>query len=374
MSGIDAGSRPLAATLLSFDDGTDGHPARGGQGVAVAGLARHLPGAGIAVTVCSSRRAPAGLGRARHGPTGRPALDFSVWLARRMAELQRRTRPDVWHAQGGPGGVLLPRRPPGAPLVYTANHTYRQAHGSRWVTRPLAALEGRGYRAAAHVLAISPSTALAVVTDHGVRPERVSVLAPGIDTARFRPPGPGDPPRDPATLLFCGRLEPVKGLARFCGLVDALAAERPDLTAVVCGDGPERPLATALAGRWPGRVAVTGRLGDEALAAQQRRATLCVMPSAYEGLGLVALEALASETGVVAHDVPGLRDLARAGVVLVPPDQPRDLADAVRRLLDDPTRRVAAAALGRAHVLAHHGWPDAARATAQVYRRVAERG
>lgn len=338
--------------------------------MAVAGLARHLPAAGVAVVVCSSRRAPAGLQWPGGGPTRRPALDFSWWLARQLPELARRTRPAVWHAQGGPGGVLLLRRPPGAPLVYTANHTYRQAHGGRWATRPLALLEGRGYRAAAHVLAISASTAQAVVSDHGVARDRVSVLAPGIDAALFHPPAPGE--REPATLLFCGRLEPVKGLAVFTALVDELAEERPQLRAIICGDGPERDRAAALARRWPGRVVVTGRIEDEQLAAQQRRATICIVPSAYEGLGLVALEALASGTVVVAHDVSGLHDLAAAGLLLVPPGRPRALGTVVRELLDDPARRDAAGAVGRAHVLAHHSWAEVARATSAVYRGVGE--
>ena len=364
----------LRALLLSFDDGTPAAPPLGGQGVAVAGLAGHLPAAGAAVTVCSSRRGPAGFVWPGGGPTGRPALDFSWWLARRLPRLGRLVRPQVWHAQSGPGGVLLLRLPAGAPLVVTANHTYRQAHGGWWATRPLAAVEGRGYRAAAHVLAISPSTAVRVVADHGVQPGRVSVVAPGIDTDRFRPPRDDEPDRDRATLLFCGRLDPVKGLRTFAALVDELALERPELRAVVCGEGPERGAAADLGRRWPGRVTVTGRLDDDALARCQRRATVCVMPSAYEGLGLVALEALSSETPVVAHDVSGLHDLGPAGVVLVPAGAPLALAAAVRTLLDDPGRRTALGARGRAHVLERHRWTEVAAATAAVYRRVAQAG
>src|SRR5207244_2342012 len=92
------------------------------------------------------------------------------------------------------------------PLVYTAHHTYRQAYSRRRVRRLLGGLEARSYRRAAMVLAVSPSTAAAVLA-LGVAPACVEVLAPGIEL-----PVVDGAIREPGRVLFVGRLEPEKGV------------------------------------------------------------------------------------------------------------------------------------------------------------------
>ncbi|HEX3474856.1 MAG TPA: glycosyltransferase family 4 protein [Kofleriaceae bacterium] len=161
----------------------------------------------------------------------------------------------------------------------------------------------------------------------------------GVDAARFAalPRAPSDPP----TVLCVARLVPIKG-------VDvALAAMRHVRTAarlVIAGDGPERARlaraaapATALDATLLGEVPTDRR--DDLLSA----ASVVVVPSRVtpggrtEGTPAIALEALAAGVPVVASAVGGLRGLAgRAGVQLVPPDDPRALAGAIDRALADP--------------------------------------
>lgn len=358
------GAGPDPVILLAYDD----RPPIGGQGTYLLGLEEHLPAAGVPVRVCSARRGPAGPRWQVPQITGRAPLDFSIWLRWRLPAVARAWHPRAWHALGGPGGVLLTAPPPGAPLVYSANHTYHTAHRGRWAARPLMALEARGYRAAEALIAISPSTAQSLVEDYGVRPDRIAVIPPGIDTGLFHPCPPGEP--QAATVLYVGRLAREKGVLAFLRLAEGLLQERPEARVWICGDGPERSRVRQLAARWPGRVASPGRVDDETLADRLRRATVVVMPSAYEGLGLVALEALASATPVVGHDVPGLRDLAAAGVVLARPGDPGLLARAVRELLDDPARRTALGMRGRQYVEQHHSWAQLSVAVAEVYRAV----
>ena len=122
-------------TFVSYDD----EPPLGGQGVELRGMRAALVARGHTVRTVSGRGEHACATRA--SPAARP-LDFSLQL-NRHPELIAAERGDVVHAQGGPGGVLLLRRL-GAPLVYTANHTYRMAHGRALAAA--AAVAARGAR------------------------------------------------------------------------------------------------------------------------------------------------------------------------------------------------------------------------------------
>ncbi|HUY61655.1 MAG TPA: glycosyltransferase, partial [Candidatus Dormibacteraeota bacterium] len=151
MTGPPTGLDRRPAVLLTFDD----RPPIGGQGTYLLGLEEHLPGAGVPVRVCSARRGPPGQRWTVPQITGRAPLDFSLSLRWRLPAVAAAWNPRLWHALGGPGGVLLTAPPPGAPLVYSANHTYHTAHRGHWLARPLMALEARAYRAAAALIAIS---------------------------------------------------------------------------------------------------------------------------------------------------------------------------------------------------------------------------
>ena len=142
-------------TLVSFDD----DPPLGGQGRQIRGMRRALRTRGHRVTTIAGHGSEA---LAYPRITGRPPLDFSIHMNRHPG-LIRATHPDVVHVSGGPGGVLL-FRAAGAPIVYTANHTYAMAHRRGSPARLLSRAEAHAYRRAAMVLAISPSTATAAST------------------------------------------------------------------------------------------------------------------------------------------------------------------------------------------------------------------
>ncbi len=349
--------------LVSYDDA----PPIGGQGRIVESLEQEMPQAGFQVEVLSPRRGPWGTGVRIPKRTRRAPLDYSLWLRRRLPEAASALQPDLWHAMGGPGGVLLFRHPSGAPLVFTANHTYRTAHGRRLASRPLGSIEARAYRFAEHVIAISPSTASSLVKDYGVAPERVSVIPPGIE-GRWLAAGPERAQRD--SLLFVGRLVPIKGVQHFVALFRALQGEFPELRAEICGDGPLRRPAQSMAKEFQGRLLVRGRVSEDDLAQAYRQARVLVVPSRFEGFGIVALEGMAAGTPVVAHDVPGLTDLRGGGVTLVPPDRPAELAQAVRRLLSDPAFWREQSQAAREAVEQRFAWSALRPQVAEVYRSV----
>lgn len=170
--------------------------------------------------------------------------------------------------------------------------------------------------------------------DRGVDPERLVVIDNGVDRARFAAPWRGG-----GGLLAIGRLVRQKG---FDVLIDAMAALPPTTRLDIVGDGPLRDTLTARAGP---NVRLLGRVDD--LPERLATADVVVVPSRWEGFGLVAAEAMAAGAPVVASDVDGLRDVVGDAGVLVPPADPRALAAAIAALLADPARRLAASAQGR---------------------------
>ncbi|MFZ0995812.1 MAG: glycosyltransferase family 4 protein [Candidatus Dormiibacterota bacterium] len=349
--------------LLSYDD----VPPIGGQGRYAGALEREMPKAGFEMEMLSARRGPWGTGVRIPKRTRRAPLDFSLWLRRRLPEVATALAPDLWHALGGPGGVLLFRHPPRAPLVYTANHTYRTAHGRRLATRPLGGMEARAYRFSEHVIAVSASTASSLAKDYDVPSQKITVIPVGIETEWLQPV---DDKEERDTILFVGRLVPIKGVQHFVAIFRDLIKEFPDLRAEVCGEGPLYNAVVGAAKEFEGRLLVMGKVSESDLASAYRRARLLVVPSRYEGLGSVALEAMAAGTPVLATDVPGLTDLKGGGVELVAPEDTAGLLKAARGILVDQSRWDEMSAAARQAVVEHYSWDAVRPQIAEVYRSV----
>ena len=341
-------------TIASYDD----DPPLGGQGVVVHGMRAALERRGVRVHTISGRGDHAiPFGRR----TGRAPLDFSLQL-NRYPQVLLRAAPDVIHAHGGPGGVLLWKRV-GAPLVYTAHHTYRQAHPRGSVKRCLNGVEARSYRGAAMVLPVSRSTANALL-EMGIPASRIEVLSNGVDAVDL----PGVEHED-GRVLFVSRMEREKGALDAISLLQALTAN-PRVHGVLVGGGSLAADARRAAESSGGRIAYLGALDRAALNREYARAAIVVMPSRFEGLGMVALEAQAAGTPVVGFDVDGLRDAVGAGGVLVPAGDLAALQVAAMDMLDDPARRADAGSRGREVVLAEHSWDRIGARLEEIYRAV----
>jgi glycosyltransferase involved in cell wall biosynthesis len=170
----------------------------------------------------------------------------------------------------------------------------------------------------------------------GPRAARIRVISNGVDVGRFRPDGPlGERTADPL-IVSVGRLCHARGpdLA-----VAALALMRtPAARLRLVGAGEDRAALEmqVRALGLTGRVELTGFRQDPA--PDFRAADVVMVPSRYDGMALVLLEAMACGAAVVATRVAGSSALAGAGV-LVAPEDPGALAGAVDALLADPDRR-----------------------------------
>ena len=155
----------------------------------------------------------------------------------------------------------------------------------------------------------------------------------GIDIGQFTQADPW--PTKAPTILFVGRHEERKGLEV---LLAAMAFLPVDVKLWVAGDGPR---TAELRKRYAGdaRIEWLGRISDREKAARLRGADVYCAPSIRgESFGIVLLEAMASSVPIVASNLAGYANVARADLeaVLVEPGDPRSLADALRRVLDNP--------------------------------------
>lgn len=275
---------------------------------------------------------------------------------RELVRLCRAFRPQVVHTHTSKAG-WLGRRAARRALVPVVAHTFH-GHVLRGYFDPvrafvLARLEAALARRTDLLFAVGESCAdeLAAL---GVAPRaRLLVLPPAVPAATPGRPlcaraearqalgaGPDD------WLVACvGRLVAIKRVDRFVAAVAAL----PGCRGHVVGDGPQ---AAALRRALPGDGRVQMRGADPAIAAVLPGYDALVIPSAREGLPLVAVEAFAAGVPVVGFDVPGVRDALAGGAgVLVPEAQgAAGLAAALRRLRTDAPLRARCTERGRAEL------------------------
>jgi glycosyltransferase involved in cell wall biosynthesis len=276
----------------------------------------------------------------RQPPVRGAAYALYLWSAmgayRRLRE--NGFRPDVIHAHvygaGVPAALVAGRS--GIPFLLTEQFT-------GFPRRTLSSLEARkaryAYNRTARALPVSRHLQEAIRT-YGIDVP-FEVVPNVVDTSRFFPPNTEQ--REAGVtrrLLFVGNLEPSqhKGFPTLLRALARLGERRRDWQLDVIGDGPERlpyeKSAAELGLR--GQVTFHGSQPKPVIAQMMREADLFVLPSRFDNLPCVVVEALASGLPVVSTTVGGIPELVddERGR-LVAPDDPSALADAVQYMLED---------------------------------------
>ncbi|MFO7573143.1 MAG: glycosyltransferase family 4 protein, partial [Gaiellaceae bacterium] len=195
-------------------------------------------------------------------------------------------------------------------------------------------LARRALHRAQPVRTITPYTT-GLVTAEGVEP---AAEFPAYMDLRAFTTEPVKPLPEVPRAVFVGVLERYKAFDVLAEAWRLVADELPDCVLHAVGRGTLAPLAQQLVEELPGRVEWTPVLSADEVAAALDAATVLVLPSRSEGMGRVVIEAGLRGRGVVASRVGGIPDVARDGEtgLLVPPGEPRSLADALVRVLSDP--------------------------------------
>jgi D-inositol-3-phosphate glycosyltransferase len=252
-------------------------------------------------------------------------------------------------------------------------------------------VEGELVRDMDCIVAATPLGKAQMVELYGADPDKITVIPLGVDLEMFRPI-PHDEamaaigvelPREQRLILFVGRLDPVKGLETLLKAICKLTELEPELAKDLClaviggdddNDGSDIADELECLDKLKDEVglhdlvAFLGSRAQNTLAHYYSAAEVCVVPSHYESFGLVALEAMACGTPVIASRVGGLQRTVEDGVtgLLVPAGDEDALAQKLQLVLSDGELRQRLAA-NAWHKAQEYTWQKVATRIMEVY-------
>ena len=249
---------------------------------------------------------------------------------------------------------------------------------SSWCERVAAA-------SAAAVVAVSEGMRADIMAAYPEIPaERIRVIRNGIDTTEYRP----DPNTDVLErygvdlarpyVIFVGRITRQKGVPVLLRAASGLIPEAQLVLLAGAADTQEQlvevtELVDGLRATRSGVFWIPEMLPKHDVIQLLTHATVFAIPSIYEPLGIVNLEAMACGTAVVGSRTGGIPEVVADGEtgLLVPTGEPEPLAAALNTLLSDPDRAAAMGQAGRKRAVAEFGWPAIAAQTADLYAELA---
>ncbi|MCC9078412.1 glycosyltransferase [Litorilinea aerophila] len=243
-------------------------------------------------------------------------------------------------------------------MFHTLGHMKNQIARDESERAPQDRLDGEHHVVAIadRIIAATPAEETQLIELYDADPAKITVIPPGVDLARFHPLDKamakkkvGIPCGD-TNILFAGRIEPLKGVDTLLRAMSILQERHPEAVrnacvAIIGGD----PWADDLDAEMARLQALRAELGihdlvtflgakdQDVLPYYYAAAEMVVMPSHYESFGMVALEAMAMGTPVIASEVGGLAYLVQHGLngFHVPSRDPEALAARILELLTD---------------------------------------
>jgi glycosyltransferase involved in cell wall biosynthesis len=330
----------------------------------------------------SPRLAVHHLGMRRHSLFVLPLFLFSAArIAWRLRRIMRDHRVDVVQSHMGDSNLLgmLAAWLAGVPRRFATFHSLVFLARGRPddLRNRLARRTLRAYgRIATKFVAISDAVREQVVAVTGVAGERVVTVRNGVEIpppvapeTRARRRAEFGLADDRPVLVCVGRLTRAKGHQHLLRALGRIAGDFPSLVCLIVGDGDERAPLEALAAEIAlgPRLRLLGYRSD--VAEILSIGTAFVLPSDWEGLPISLLEAMAAGLPCVATRVAGTAEVldGRNGL-LVPPQDPAALAEALRKLLADPVAAAEMARRGQSDVRAHYGMARVCARYLELYR------
>ena len=311
-------------------------------------------------------------------------VDYPLWLRSKLGQF------DLFHVVDHSYAQLVHELPPDRAIVTCHDlDTFRCLLEPEREKRPLwfQAMARRildGFRQAAHVLAVSSTTAEELLRHNLFPPERISVVPNGVHPSCSPLP---DPAADAAAmsllqagsadtvwLLNVGSTLPRKRLDVLLQVFAAIHQQIPQVRLIRVG-GDFTPTLRQLASDLGigHAVVILPFIDRDVLAAIYRRAALLLHTAEAEGFGLPLIEAMACGCPVVASDIPVLREVGGSGAAYCRLADIAAWKETVVRLLDEGSQQMDAWETRRADGLrwaARFSWAENSRRTAQVYQQV----
>lgn len=262
-----------------------------------------------------------------------------------VRELQRSNRIDLIHAHAplpcGHAAMLLHAE---LRLPYVVSVHGLDAFSTEQVSGRAGqwcrSISQRVYRSSRRVICVSEHVREQVLQGTGPA-ARTSVVYNGVDPDLFSPGN--EPADDSQIILSVGNLIPIKGHELLIRAMAALSSGFPSSSLEIIGEGPERPHLETLTQQLglAGRVRFLGTRSRREVAQAMRRCTIFALPSRYEALGCVYLEAMSAGKAVIGCRGQGIAEVIQHGSngFLVGPDNEKELTLALAMLLRDKARR-----------------------------------
>jgi D-inositol-3-phosphate glycosyltransferase len=332
-----------------------------------------------------------------HGTLTKEQLPIHIsGLSQEFARIMRTENYDVIHSHYWLSGkVAMPAaKELGIPLVHTM-HTMARVKNLNLAEgetpEPMIRVQGETQVVAAAnaLIANTDAEGASLVSLYDACPDIVHVVSPGVDLFTFTPDESRHAardqigqPQDALVVSFVGRIQPHKGPEVLIRATSELVKHSPllrhklivNIVGGASGANTEevdrlKELTTWLA--IDDVVRFSPPVPREDLPQWYRAADLVIVPSYSESFGLVALEAQACGTPVVATAVGGLRTAVADGIsgVLVDGHDPKAWSSVISRLLQEPQRRVLLS-MGAIEHASHFGWDVTARGTLDIYDQV----
>jgi D-inositol-3-phosphate glycosyltransferase len=332
-----------------------------------------------------------------HGTLTKEQLPIHIsGLSQEFSRIMRTENYDLIHSHYWLSGkVAMPAaKELGIPLVHTM-HTMARVKNLNLAEgetpEPMIRVQGETQVVAAAnaLIANTDAEAASLVSLYDACPDTVHVVSPGVDLYTFTPGESRSAardqisqPQDALVVSFVGRIQPHKGPEVLIRATSELVKHSPllrhklivNIVGGASGANTEevdrlKELTTWLA--IDDVVRFSPPVPREDLPQWYRAADLVVVPSYSESFGLVALEAQACGTPVIATAVGGLRTAVADGIsgVLVDGHDPKAWSSVISRLLQEPQRRVLLS-MGAVEHASHFGWDVTARGTLDVYDQV----
>lgn len=298
-------------------------------------------------------------------------------LVGRVRELQQKQKIDLIHAHAPlPAGhiAMLLNSELGMPYVVSVHgqDAFSTDHVGGRVGQWCDRISQRVYQASKRVICVSEIVREQLLRGMGARC-RTSVVYNGVDPEVF---APGEASATQGrNILSVGNLLPTKGHNVLMRALAAIAPEFPGVTLDVIGDGPEMPRLQQLTRELEikDRVRFLGRRSRQQVAGAMRRCTVFALPSSYEGLGCVYLEAMSSAKPAIGCRGQGIAEIIQQGSngFLIGSGNDKELALVLGMLLRDERKRLNIGVAARDTILDRLTLKQQAENLARIYRESA---
>jgi glycosyltransferase involved in cell wall biosynthesis len=227
------------------------------------------------------------------------------------------------------------------------------------------------FRISRRITAVS-RTVSSELGEYGLDSTKITVVGNGVDSQSFFPCRQQN--NNEEYVLYTGGLKARKGLFDLIQCASYVSKIRSRTMFIICGRGPYRKKIEHAVTKMglEKRVIFPGYVSRNDLIHLYQNATVHVVPSHYEGMPTVLLEAMSCGLPVVATDIGGNNEVVKSGVngFLVPSKRPEVMAEAVVKLLDDVSLRENMGTLARNTILMHYTWDKVADKILECYERM----